>query len=839
MIHARVGGRIAPVWGKLLCFTLLGVHTAAAVAGDSNPPNIVLIYVDDQSWNGTSVPMDPNNPLSASDFYQTPNIERLASQGMRFSNAYAAASVCSPSRVGLMTGMSPAAAEYPDLHYVDQIRGFDGLPLTPPQVVPIDMADLESLPQRVKDADSRYVTGLVGKWHIAGSYSPYEFDYYDQGAGASSSDPRTVTNKTNLAINFMNERVAQDEPFFLKLSHVAVHSPYVATQENLDKYNALPPGTVHDNVTYAAYTQDLDDGVGSLLDAIDDLGISDNTYIVYASDNGAVDGVSSNYPLTGGKQSLFEGGIRTPMFVSGPGIAANSASEVPVTTMDIYSTISSLAGNQNPLPERVEGADLSPVLFNSGDLPAGMDHLERAYSDDGALFFMQSTNLGVGAVYRFRPMAAVRKDNFKLLRIFGENGDPDQNLLFDFSQSLQEAEYSSNSLNVASQFPEVQAEMIALLDNWIEETDTPLPYDVHAPTKIVWAGLSAKTTAESWRSQTDVNQQYRETWDISSGGAQYDTTTTAVEGLPTDVLSFDGDDSAKKQFFHVSNKYNRRTSRFDTGTPDFDRSVTFELWVKLDDLNDIQTVLESGDPDGGLSLTIGDANSDGSYDDARFRIVGASGESLSVTGDISSLGDFTGDFAQLTVVFDDSPDNRSARIHVNGQLLAEAIGLAGEEHTLHWDSLIQGFDAATLGAFTSGEVGGASGQGDLPFLGSGLRGDIASFTFYNYALSGQDIVENYLNTVNPDPNGDFNGDGIVNLADYVVWRNEMGATGLLLAADGDNNGVVDAADYALWKSQFGMSFAAVEGVSVPEPSAAALVGLLTLAALCFARRHAA
>ena len=812
-----------------LAFAACGVLLLnATTARSAPPPNIVLIFVDDHGWNGTSVQMDPDIPGSRSDFYQTANIERLANEGMRFSSAYSAAAVCSPTRAALATGKSPAQLQYNDIRYSGTVRGFSGHPLTPPQVARLDSTAHVGLAQRVKDAHEDYATALIGKWHVEGG-TPQQlgFDYWDEVTGSTPQDPRTVFSKTNAAIDFMTDRVAEDKPFFLELSHIALHSPILPTADSLEKYSNLPTGTIHRSVPYAAYVEDLDNGVGQLLDSIDSLGIADNTYVIYASDNGSANHESNNGVLSGGKKSIFEGGIRTPLIVRGPSIDAGSVSRVPVTTVDLYSTISDLAGNDQPLPQGVEGASLAPLLFNGGELPAGMDYLERTHAQDGALYFLAPSNIATGPVYRLRPMAAVRKGDFKLVRIFGENGQDDEHLLFDLSQNLSEAEDSANSMNLADSLPHVTAELVDLLDNWIDSADVSLPYDVAAPVSLDWSGHTSRSNADVWRSVNDVDQKFRESWDITAG-PEFVAVNSSFGGAPSQALVFDGDQTALRQFFHVSNGGERYASRrFPTGQADFDRSVSFEFWLKLDDLDNSHLVFESGLPEQGLSLSIGDSDGDGNNDDARFRVVGLSGESLTVTGDTSQLANLQSDFVQVVVVLDDSPDDRNASLYVNGLLSAREYGLSGDEQSLYWDGFIQDFAAASLGAMAIEEVGGAAGEGDLPFADFGLRGQLARFAFHNFALDPQAIFDSYLSMVQSEIAGDFNRDGRVDAADYTVWRDSLGTVVGTSTADANGDGFVDHLDFDIWRRSFGAStMASLNAELVPEPQTALLLTLI-------------
>lgn len=751
-----------PIYSSRICLRLVAacmivVATHAACATDS--PNIILIFTDDQAWNGTSVAMDPNNPNSKSDFYQTPALEQLASQGMRFSNAYSAAAVCSPTRAALVTGKSPAAINYQDIYYDDSVRGFGGHPLTPPQVVRLDPNQV-GIAERVKQANADYATALIGKWHLSGA-SPHEmgFDSWDELRFATSpSDPKGIMARSNAAVDFVEAQVAANKPFFLELSEFALHTPIRPTPENLAKYGNLPPGTRHTSVEYAAYTEDLDAGIGNLLDRVDALGIRDNTYVIFASDNGSAKNDSSSTPLYSGKKSIFEGGIRSPFLISGPGIQANSHSAVPITTMDIYSTVSDLAGNTMHLDKDIEGASLKGILNNGGTLPNGVEHLHRAHSENGAIYFISPANIATGPSYRLRPMAAVRQGDYKLIRVFGENGVPDSHLLFDVNANVTESETTSSSLNLANDFPDVTAELTESLDYWIRSADVPLPYDVAAPVSIQWRsnrlkGHRGEEAGGQWRSVSNVNQKFRETW-YEPDDQQVKPTTETIQryqrGLPDQAYHFDGNDQLAHQFFHVSNGTERVSNRrFSTGEADFDRSVSYEFWVRLDDLDDDHMLFETGSPNQGLSVTIGDSNNDTLHREARFRLVGADGKSISVTGDIAQFADATKDFVHLSVVYNDDPNDRYAEIYANGHSVARTQGLPGTENSIYWDPFVQGFEDSSLGHSLTSDLGASGGVGDLPFSGAGLRGEISVVNYHNHSISPSQVLNNYNDALDP------------------------------------------------------------------------------------------
>ena len=314
--------------------------------------------------------------------------------------------------------------------------------------------------------------------------------------------------------SFMEDRVNNGQPFFLQLGYKAPHPPVRSRQVVRDKYEALPKGTVHKDPAYAAMIEDLDTSVGSVLDKIDQLGIADNTYVIYSSDNGAPLAYSSNTPLREGKATLREGGIRVPLIIRGPNITPNTFSDVPVTLTDLYATIAQLAGNTNPLPANVESASLVPLLNNSGQLPSGMDFLPRNFHAGGEIYFHWPMNFGVGAFSRVKPSSAVRDGDYKLYVEWAENGGTDQVFLYNLATNLGE------TLNLANTLPAKTAELKAKLDNYLEAIDAPFAFDVKKDVAINWDASQPGTESTGWRATTDLKYKGRETWKLGGGTQQ-------------------------------------------------------------------------------------------------------------------------------------------------------------------------------------------------------------------------------------------------------------------------------------------------------------------------------
>jgi arylsulfatase A-like enzyme len=346
-------------FGIIVIFSWLG---SGALAQSQKPANIILILADDQGWNFTSVRMDPENPLSRSDYHETPNLERLAAKGMCFSRAYAAHSVCTPSRYAIQFGTNPAR-----MHVT---RNF--LPDRPANVRPED-----SLAQTLKRTDSRYRTAHLGKWHLP-AYTPAELGYdlsdgstgnEDANRGAKGydpvADPKRINELTRRGIEFVEDCRKQQQPFFLQISHYAIHGHEDARAATVAKYRAKNKGKFHHWDQVAACNEDLDASVGKLLDYLETSGQDQNTYIVYTSDNGGLAGdrIDINRPLAEGKFTMYEGGIRVPLIVKGPMVASGQSCKVPVILTDLLPTVLEIAGAKTgELPKSVEGGSWMPLF---------------------------------------------------------------------------------------------------------------------------------------------------------------------------------------------------------------------------------------------------------------------------------------------------------------------------------------------------------------------------------------------------------------------------------------------------------------------------------------------
>jgi arylsulfatase A-like enzyme len=344
-------------------------------AAAEDKPNIVFILIDDLGVTDLG--------CAGSPFYETPNIDRLAAGGMTFTNSYAACTVCSPTRASLLTGKYPAR-----LHLTDWIPGYS-MPkakLKVPdwtQALPLDEV---ALPRALKGAG--YATGIFGKWHLGKEEnSPEKFGFDVNVGGTHQGHPPSYFNPykipaisggekgeyltdrlTDDALRFIREH--HDKPFFVYFPHYAVHNPVQAKPELVEKYKAkAKPGAPHRNAGYAAMIESVDQSVGRVVAALEELKLRDKTLVVFTSDNGGLLPNTSNAPFRAGKGSAYEGGVRVPLIVSWPGtVAAGRKCETPVVTLDWYPTFLELAGVPRAASQVVDGASLVPLLREKGTL---------------------------------------------------------------------------------------------------------------------------------------------------------------------------------------------------------------------------------------------------------------------------------------------------------------------------------------------------------------------------------------------------------------------------------------------------------------------------------------
>ncbi len=367
-------------------------------------PNILFILADDMGWTGTSAAMDDTIVDSKSDFYLTPNIEALAASGMRFSHAYAPAALCTPSRAAILTGKTPA-----ELHITTPggSRAQNYQKLAPPQhlrELPESTVTIAEILQK-----QGYATAHFGKWHL-GRQSPglHGFDVHDGSTQNEVADvdggPKDVFGLTERAIAFMTEQTKAGTPFYLQLSHYAVHTPVETLEASKAKFSAMKKGEHHRDVEYAGMTYDLDTSIGRLLQHIDTLKITENTYVVFMSDNGAASKPreSQNAPLNSGKGSLYEGGIRVPLIISGQGIQQNSFCDEPVTGCDLFATFSEWAGVRTET--KTDGSSLVPLARSQPE----------AFVRTQKVFLFHYPHYGMGP--KQKPQTAIIVDNFKLLK---------------------------------------------------------------------------------------------------------------------------------------------------------------------------------------------------------------------------------------------------------------------------------------------------------------------------------------------------------------------------------------------------------------------------------------
>jgi arylsulfatase A-like enzyme len=470
----------------LLLAAILACSPEPATDSEAKRPNFIILLVDDLGWSDLGV--------TGSDLYETPSIDKLAADGLRFSTTYAACTVCSPTRASMMTGMYPGRTRV-----TDWIRGH------PRPYAKLSVPDwtmkLEHRHTTIAEAlkAAGYKTAHVGKWHLmpAGEadqndYMPtrHGFDFNiggnEYGAPPSYFHPYVRGNRTLGPMpeggqdgDYLTDRLTdealevleqwKDEPFLMYFAYYNVHTPIQAKQSDIDYYTPkINPNGRHKNPTYAGMVTSVDRSVGRLRARLDELGIAENTVIFFTGDNGGLDRQQSgdpteNSPIREGKGSAYEGGVRVPGIIYAPGVTpAGAISETPIITPDYYPTILSLAGVEGDPQHNanVDGVDLTPVLKDpSADL--GRETLYwhyPHYHNQGAT-----------------PHSAIRDGDYRLVEFYEDGRIEMYNLADDIGETK----------DLAAEMPEKAAELQKKLHAWRDEVgaQAPAPNPNHDPEK--------------------------------------------------------------------------------------------------------------------------------------------------------------------------------------------------------------------------------------------------------------------------------------------------------------------------------------------------------------------
>lgn len=430
-------------------------RTVLAADTSGRPPNVIFILSDDLGWVELG--------CYGNQFNETPNLDTLARQGMRFTNAYSAAPVCSPYRAALMTGQYPAR-----LGVTDYLR---------PDATWHLPDDIVSLPAMFKKAG--YRTGIAGKWHLSGYSSngvmsgpdKHGFDevmvseqtgigggsYFhpyrnvDRKLTAVLGDNEYLTDRLNYeAVQFIRRN--KDRPFFLFQSHYSVHTALKGKQALVEHFKAKQgAGQKKHNPVLAAMLKSMDEGVGMIMDELQALGIAGNTIIIFTSDNGGESNVTDNSPLRAGKSHTYEGGVREPLIIKWPGVVKpGSVCDTPTMNIDFYPSFSEVAGVSPPPSQHVDGVSLVPLL-KGGQLR------ERS------LFWHYP--LRTPHFLGGRSSGAIRKGNWKLIEFFEKPALELYNLDDDVGERV----------NVAAREPALVKQLHGILGEWRHDVAAKLP----------------------------------------------------------------------------------------------------------------------------------------------------------------------------------------------------------------------------------------------------------------------------------------------------------------------------------------------------------------------------
>lgn len=449
------------LFGVLICAVLF-VANDSLCTEKPDMKNIVFILADDLGYSQIG--------CYGSNYYKTPNIDKLASEGMRFTNAYAACPVCSPTRASIMTGKYPAR-----LHLTDFIAGNNktDYPLSQPDWQKYLPLEEKTFAEILKEVG--YRTAIFGKWHLSQNKTPPEsipfnpdkqgFDetfvtYKPAGNMAqpwqdAEDDAHNVDTITNLTLNFIERN--KDKPFIVMVSHNTIHDPLKEKSETIKKYSGINESDLPENhPVIAAMIERLDKSSGKIIDKVNELGLEENTIVIFFSDNGGKHAYAAQTPLRSGKGWLYEGGIRVPLIVKWPGKTKPGAvSKCFVSSIDFLHTFLE-AANGKSLPENIDGKSFVPVLEN----PATEIHEH---------LFWHYPHYHRGS--DMKPAGAVRAGKFKLIEWYEPLLLKNESAweLYDLENDIGE------TTNLADNLPAKTERLKQLLHDWREQVHAQMP----------------------------------------------------------------------------------------------------------------------------------------------------------------------------------------------------------------------------------------------------------------------------------------------------------------------------------------------------------------------------
>jgi arylsulfatase A-like enzyme len=453
----------------VLAISLFGAVRAAA-ADPPRKPNVIFILADDLGWTDLG--------CQGSKYYETPNIDRLAKEGIRFTSGYTCGPNCQPTRAALMSGQyGPRTGIYT----VGSIDRFDWPSRSLRPVDNVQKLDLKTVTVAEALKEAGYATAMFGKWHLGQDEkhhpSKQGFDEAIVSAGQHfdfATSPKVDYPKGTYLADFLTDKAVdfikrnKEKPFFLYLAHFAVHAPHQAKPDLVAKFKDKPAAGGHKDPTYAAMIASLDESVGRVAKTIDELRLSGDTLIVFSSDNGGVGGyareglrraggITDNAPLRSGKGSLYEGGVRVPFIFRWPGKVPQSVTtNYPIISVDLFPTFVELAGGKSPESQPLDGVSLVSCLKSGATTAA----------DRPAIYWHFPGYLGGGKdSWRTTPAGAVRAGDWKLIEFFEDGRQELYHLRDDPSEQT----------NLAAKNPEKAKDLHGKLVAWRKSVGAPMP----------------------------------------------------------------------------------------------------------------------------------------------------------------------------------------------------------------------------------------------------------------------------------------------------------------------------------------------------------------------------